>query len=96
MLSYKERQEVLADYLRRYSGRKFIVGKLAKLLGVCERTIQKHLADLETGGVIKRIAGFIETGRQDGNVIVYTGPESSLSSDGLTIEDIYGCDCKPE
>lgn len=82
------REEVLANYLRRRSGRKFIVSKLAEIFGVCERTIQKHLADFEVKGWIQRKACYDENGRQNGNVIIYTGPKKRLTGDELTLEKI--------
>ena len=87
-LSYKVRGEVLALYIRRRSGRKFVVRKLAELFAVSERTMQKHLADLEAAGWIKRQACFDEAGKQNGNVIVYTGPKKRLTGDELTLEKI--------
>ena len=87
-LTYAVREEVLAHYIRRRSGRKFVVQKLAKIFGVCERTIQKHLRDLETKGWIERKACFDDNGRQNGNVIVYTGPKKRLTGDELTLEKV--------
>lgn len=57
-LKRKEREEVLANYIRRRSGRKFVVHKIAGLFGVSERTIQKHLADMQSKGWIERQACF--------------------------------------
>ena len=87
-LTYKVREEVLTNYFRRRSGRKFVVSKLAEIFGVCERTIQKHLADLQAKGWIERKACFDEVGRQNGNVIVYTGPKKRLTGDELTLDVI--------
>ena len=88
-LTSKGRQEVLTNYIRRCSGRKFTVGKLAEMLGACERTIQNHLAKLEAKGWIKRQVCFDDVGRQGGNVIVYTGPKKRLTGKELTMEKIY-------
>lgn len=88
-LSSNEREQVLTNYIRRRSGRRFTVPALAQLLGVSDRTIQKHLADLEKKGWIKRQACFDETGRQNGNDIIYTGPKDRLTGNELTIEKLY-------
>ena len=69
-LSYAERTEVLSYYIRRRSGRKFTVSEMAKLLKVSDRTIQKHLGDLETQGWIKCKPSFNEDNRQSGNIII--------------------------
>ncbi|GHV03657.1 hypothetical protein FACS1894211_16430 [Clostridia bacterium] len=87
-LSVRQRGEVLASYIRRRSGRRFIVPAIAKLLGVSDRTIQKHLADLETKGWIQRVPCFNEAGRQNGNVIVYTGPKNRLRPNNQRIQRI--------
>ncbi|GHV03249.1 hypothetical protein FACS1894211_15830 [Clostridia bacterium] len=93
-MSVRQRGEVLASYIRRRSGRRFTVPAMAKLLGVSDRTIQKHLADLETKGWIKRVPCFNGAGRQNGNMIVYTGPKNRLTGKELTIEKVYDPDNK--
>ncbi len=93
-LSSSQREEVLVSYIRRRSGRRFTVPAIAKLLGVSDRTIQKHLSDLEKKGWIKRTASFNEVGRQNGNDIVYTGPKDRLTGKELTIEKVYDPDNK--
>jgi malonyl CoA-acyl carrier protein transacylase len=93
-LTGKQREEILANYIRRRSGRRFTVPAMAKLLGVSDRTIQKHLADLEAKGWIKRVPCFNEIGRQNGNDIVYTGPKPRLTGKELTMEKVYDPDNK--
>lgn len=85
----KQREEILLNYIRRRSGRRLTVNAMAKLLGVSDRTIQKHLADLEEGGQIKRTASFDEQGKQNGNIITYTGSKDRLTGKELTIEKLY-------
>ena len=87
-LTYKVREEVLINYFRRRSGRKFVVSKLAEIFGVSDRTIQKHLADLEWNCYIERKACFDENGRQNGNVITYIGPKKRLTGEELTLDKI--------
>ena len=89
-LTSAERAEVLTNYIRRRSGRKFVVQRLSEIFGVSERTIQKHLADLEAKGWIERKACFDKSGKQNGNVIVYTGDKKRLTGDELTLEKIMG------
>lgn len=84
-----EREEVLVNYIRRRSGRKFTVPSLAKMLATSDRTIQKHLAELEQRSWIKRVPCYNEKNRQDGNVIVFTGPKPRLTGDELTVEKVY-------
>ena len=68
----KRRKELLA-YIRRRSGRRFIVAVIAKEFGVNERTIQADLRFLEVFGQIKRTPSYNSLHRQNGNIIVYTG-----------------------
>ena len=93
-LTSTEREEVLANYIRRRSGRKFVVRAMAELLGCCERTIQNHLAVLQAKGWIERKACHDEIGRQTGNVIVYSGPKKRLTGEELTLEKITGTKAK--
>lgn len=62
----KRRKELLA-YIRRRSGRRFIVAVIAKEFGVNERTIQADLRFLEVFGQIKRTASYNSLHRQNGN-----------------------------
>ena len=85
----KERKEIMMNYIRRRSGRRFKVSKLSELLGVSERTIQKELKELETEGVIVRKASYNESNRQTANVIIYVGTKKRLTGKELTIEKVY-------
>ena len=43
------------------------VTTLAEMVGMKERSIQRHVAELEAKGVISRVARFDESGRQTSN-----------------------------
>lgn len=80
-----ERQEALLRFIRRRSGRRFIVAVMAKEFNVSERTIQDDLSVLEVLGQIKRTPSYNSLHRQNGNIIVYTGSrrrQSHKSDDG--------------
>ena len=79
-----ERQEALLRFIRRRSGRRFIVAVTAKEFNVSERTIQDDLACLELFGQIKRMPSYNSLHRQNGNIIIYTGSRrrQSHKSDG--------------
>lgn len=80
-----ERQEALLRFIRRRSGRRFIVAVMAKEFNVSERTIQDDLSVLEVSGQIKRTPSYNSMHRQNGNIIVYTGSrrrQSHKSDDG--------------
>jgi len=68
----RRRKELLA-FIRRRSGRRFIVAVMAKEFGVSERTIQADLTFLEVFGLIKRTPSYNSLHRQNGNIIVFTG-----------------------
>ena len=68
----KRRKELLA-FIRRRSGRRFIVANMAKAFGVSERTLQTDLRFLEAFKQIKRTPSYNALHRQNGNIIVYTG-----------------------
>ena len=68
----KRRKELLA-FIRRRSGRRFLISIMAKEFGVSERTIQADLTFLEVFGQIKRTPSYNSLHRQNGNIIVYTG-----------------------
>lgn len=68
----KRRKELLL-FIRRRSGRRFVVKIMAKEFGVSERTIQADLTFLEIFGQIKRTPSYNFLHRQNGNIIVYTG-----------------------
>lgn len=73
----KRRKELLA-YIRRRSGRRFLVSVLAKEFMISERTIQSDLRFLEIFGQISRTPSYNSLHRQNGNIIVYTGSRRRL------------------
>lgn len=73
-----QRRKKLLAFIRRRSGRRFIVAILAKEFGVNERTIQADLTFLEVFGFIKRTPSYNSLHRQNGNIIVYTGSRRRL------------------
>ncbi len=73
MSKKNERRKELLAFIRRRSGRRFIVANMAKAFGVSERTIQTDLTFLEVFGQIKRTPSYNSLHRQNGNIIVYTG-----------------------
>lgn len=73
-MNYKNhRRKQLLAYIRRRSGRRFIVKIMAEKFGMNERTIQADLRFLEAFGKIKRTPSYNSLHRQNGNIIVYTG-----------------------
>lgn len=68
-----QRRELLLRFIRKRSGRRFILAVMAKKFGVSKRTIQDDLACLELFGQIKRTPSYNSLHRQNGNIIVYTG-----------------------
>lgn len=68
-----QRRELLLRFIRKRSGRRFIVAVMAKEFKVSERTIQDDLACLELFGQIKRTPSYNSLHRQNRNIIVYTG-----------------------
>ncbi len=73
MSNNNERRKELLAFIRRRSGRRFLVSSMAKEFGVSERTIQADLTFLEVFGLIKRTPSYNSLNRQNGNIIVYTG-----------------------
>lgn len=73
MSNNNERRKELLAFIRRQSGRRFIIAVMAKEFGVSERTIQADLTFLEVFGLIKRTPSYNSMHRQNGNIIVYTG-----------------------
>ena len=80
-----QRRELLLRFIRKRSGRRFIVAVMAKEFNVSERTIQDDLSLLEAFGQIRRTPSYNSLHRQNGNIIVYTGSrkrQSHKSDDG--------------
>lgn len=73
----QRRKELLA-YIRRRSGRRFLIAILANEFCVNDRTIQADLRFLEMYGQIKRTPSYNSLHRQNGNIIVYTGSRRRL------------------
>lgn len=73
MSNNNERRKELLAFIRRRSGRRFLISIMAKEFGVSERTLQADLTFLEVFGLIKRTPSYNSLHRQNGNIIVYTG-----------------------
>ena len=85
MNNKNKRREELLQFIRRRSGRRFLVAVMVREFGVSERTIQSDLSVLEVSGQIKRTPSYNSLHRQNGNIIVYTGSrkrQSHRSDDG--------------
>ena len=85
MNNKNKRREELLQFIRRRSGRRFLVAVMAREFGVSERTIQSDLSVLEVFGQIKRTPSYNSLHRQNGNITVYTGSrkrQSHRSDDG--------------
>lgn len=73
MNNKNKRREELLQFIRRRSGRRFLVAVMVREFGVSERTIQSDLSVLEVFGQIRRTPSYNSLHRQNGNIIVYTG-----------------------
>ena len=85
MNNKNKRREELLQFIRRRSGRRFLVAVMVREFGVSERTIQDNLSVLEVFGQIRRTPSYNSLHRQNGNIIVYTGSrkrQSHKSDDG--------------
>ena len=85
MNNKNKRREELLQFIRRRSGRRFLVAVMVREFGVSERTIQSDLSVLEVSGQIKRTPSYNSLHRQNGNIVVYTGSrkrQSHKSDDG--------------
>lgn len=78
MSKKNKRRKELLRFIRRRSGRRFLVSILAKEFMTSERTIQSDLRFLEIYGHIKRTPSYNSSHRQNGNIIVYTGSRRRL------------------
>lgn len=72
------RRKELLQFIRRRSGRRFLISILAREFMTSERTIQADLRFLETFGQIKRTPSYNSLHRQNGNIIIYTGSRRRL------------------
>ena len=85
MNNKNKRREELLQFIRRRSGRRFLVAVMVREFGVSERTIQSDLSVLEVFGQFRRTPSYNSLHRQNGNIIVYTGSrkrQSHKSDDG--------------
>ena len=85
MNNKNKRREELLQFIRRRSGRRFLVAVMVREFGVSDRTIQSDLSVLEVFGQIRRTPSYNSLHRQNGNIIVYTGSrkrQSHKSDDG--------------
>jgi DeoR/GlpR family transcriptional regulator of sugar metabolism len=78
MSKKNKRRKELLRFIRRRSGRRFLVSILAKEFMTSERTIQSDLRFMEMYGHIKRKPSYNSLHRQNGNIIVYTGSRRRL------------------
>ena len=79
MNNKNKRREELLQFIRRRSGRRFLVAVMVREFGVSERTIQSDLSVLEVFGQIRRTPSYNSLHRQNGNIIVYTGSRKRQS-----------------
>lgn len=87
MNNKEKRRQDLICFIRRRSGRRFLVSVLSKELGVSERTVKSDLAFLENEKQIRRQPSYNVEHRQNGNIIVFTGArkrQSRKADDGWT------------
>lgn len=84
-----EREEIILNYIRTRNGKPLNMQKLADLLAVSVRTIQKHLRNLESEGLIIRTPVFTENGKQRLNKYTFNGKNTPLEETALTIDKLY-------
>ena len=87
-----EREEIILNIVRDNSGKAIKVIKIAEALAVTERTVQKHLSNLEVKGLIKRVKRSNKLNRQRANILKYTGPDTPRKASDITIEKLYDPD----
>ncbi len=88
----KEREDIILNFIREYSGRAIRVMGLAEKLGVSDRTIQKILKKFETQGLISRTPSFTKTGKQRGNILTYLGEYKEVDYTLPTFKTLYNPD----
>ena len=79
MNNKNKRREELLQFIRRRSGRRFLVAVMVREFGVSDLSV------LEVFGQIRRTPSYNSLHRQNGNIIVYTGSrkrQSHKSDDG--------------
>jgi len=87
-----EREEIILNLIRDNSGKYISIRKIAGLLAVSDRTVQKILRKFEERGLIRRISRYSANNRQQSNRIEYTGPDTPRSKSDLTLEMLYDPD----
>lgn len=90
-----EREEIILNYIRTRNGKPLNMQKLVNLLAVSVRTIQKHLRNLESDGLIIRTTVFTESGKQRLNKYTFNGKNTPLEEKALTIDKLYDPDNPP-
>lgn len=85
----KERREIIVNTVMACDGRTFKISKLAKRLGVTDRTIQLTLRNLQKEKIIKIFPTFTKSGKQKGNAYKYVGPPCKFYGTGLTLNTLY-------
>lgn len=88
----KEREEIILNYIRANSGKSVKVWWLAEKLAVSDRMIQKILKKFEEQGLIARTPLFTESGKQQGNILTYTGENTPKTGTELTLQRLYNPD----
>ena len=83
-----ERKEIILNYIIDNSGTPIKVNYLSSKLAVSDRTIQKIIKELASGGLIKVEPCFIN-GRQSGYKITYIGEPRSKTGKELTLDLLY-------
>lgn len=83
-----ERKEIVLNYIIDNSGTPIKVNYLSSKLAVSDRTIQKIIKELASGGLIKVEPCFIK-GRQSGNKITYIGEPRIKTGKELTLDLLY-------
>lgn len=84
-----EREEIVLNFIREYSGKSVRVSWLAEKLAVSDRTIQTILKKFETQGLITRMPAFNKRGKQKGNILTYIGEDKPITGTELTLRRLY-------
>ena len=85
-----EREEIILNLIRDNSGKPIRITKLAELLAVSDRTIQKVFRNLENKTLIRRTSHFDKNNKQQANIYEYIGENTPKSN--LTLENLYNPD----
>lgn len=85
----KERREIVINTIIECNGRTFAIPKLARRLGVSDRTIQSILRQLQKEGLIEIIPRHGKNGKQKANAYRYIGPPCEKYGSGLTLQLLY-------